>query len=214
MGSLNVFSKVVSNDSDKLILVDADDCVVGHLEKSACHDGTGVLHRAFSIFVFNADGCLLIQQRAAQKRLWPNYWSNSCCSHPRQNESMAFAVQRRCEEELGFRTPLQFVYKFEYSAVFEDVGGEHELCSVYLGSFTGSPRINTTEIQAWRWISPTDVDRSMDSGNVLYTPWFRKEWQRLKKDYSHLIPGTRALEQNPARYEQSAGTSSRRFTSH
>ncbi|MBV8742173.1 MAG: NUDIX domain-containing protein, partial [Sinobacteraceae bacterium] len=82
-------------ESDSLILVDESDREVGHLDKVRCHDGHGVLHRAFSLLIFNADGELLLQQRAASKPLWPLYWSNSCCSHPRRFESMDVATRRR-----------------------------------------------------------------------------------------------------------------------
>jgi len=180
----NVTSKIVSDESERLILVDAADQVLGHLDKSACHDGEGVLHRAFSLFIFNAAGELLIQQRASSKRLWPDFWSNSCCSHPRAGETMELAVQRRCEQELGFRTPLRFLYKFEYSAQFEELGSEHELCSVYVGTFQGGPRVNTTEIKAWRWIAPAELEQELQSQPQLFTPWFKLEWQRLREEFA------------------------------
>ena len=87
-------------DPDSLILVDAADRAVGQLSKSRCHEGKGVLHRAFSLLIFNAAGDLLIQQRSPAKRLWPMYWSNSCCSHPRSGEDMESATRRRLREEL------------------------------------------------------------------------------------------------------------------
>ena len=128
------------------MLVDTADHIVGHLDKSSCHDGEGVLHRAFSLFIFNARGELLMQRRHASKRLWPGFWSNSCCSHPRQGETMEDAVQRRCEQELGFRTPLNYLYKFEYHARFGDLGSEHELCSVYVGNFDG--KLSSTSLRS------------------------------------------------------------------
>ena len=118
-------------DSDALILVDEADRSLGLLSKALCHEGRGVLHRAFSLLIFNACGELLIQQRAAAKRLWPMYWSNSCCSHPRGDESLEAATQRRLYEELGIRCPLQFLFKFQYQAQFDATGAENELCSVY-----------------------------------------------------------------------------------
>ena len=101
-------------DVDSLILVDDADRELGSLTKAACHDGDGVLHRAFSLLIFNDAGELLLQQRAPTKRLWPLYWSNSCCSHPRWAESMEAATRRRLYEELGLRCPLQFLFKFQY----------------------------------------------------------------------------------------------------
>ena len=120
-------------DSEALILVDEADRSLGVLSKALCHEGRGVLHRAFSLLIFNERGELLIQQRAASKRLWPMYWSNSCCSHPRGDESLETATQRRLYEELGIGCPLQFLFKFQYQAQFDATGAENELCSVYIG---------------------------------------------------------------------------------
>ncbi len=160
----------------------------GHLPKAQCHDGDGVLHRAFSLFIFNPAGELLLQQRAPQKRLWPNFWSNSCCSHPRQGETLDIAVQRRCEEELGFRTPLKFVYKFEYSAQYLDLGSERELCSVFVGSFDGSPTVNATEIKAIRWIAPDALDTELAEQPDTFTPWFLMEWRALRENHPAALP--------------------------
>ena len=106
--------RVVSFDSERLILVDAADREIGHASKADAHVGKGILHRAFSLFVFNSAGELLLQQRAPGKPLWPGYWANSCCSHPRGGEDMETATQRRLSEELGFTCPLEFVFKFQY----------------------------------------------------------------------------------------------------
>src|ERR1700749_414396 len=143
--------EVATADSDELILVDEADREVGHLSKARCHDGQGVLHRAFSLLIFNDAGELLLQQRASGKRLWPLYWSNSCCSHPRRAESMETAIHRRLHEELGLRCPLQFLFKFQYQAQWDDTGAENELCSVFIGRSTDSVKINRDEILAWRW---------------------------------------------------------------
>lgn len=170
-----------------MILVDADDNVLGHLDKSSCHDGEGVLHRAFSLFIFNSAGELLLQKRAAGKRLWPGYWSNSCCSHPREGEDMADATQRRCEQELGFRTPLQFLYKFQYAARFGALGGENELCSVYTGVFDGEVSVNATEIEAWQWLPPAELNRQLAKDPDSFTPWFKLEWQSIQQQFADTI---------------------------
>ncbi len=176
-------NEIVSSDEESLILVDSDDRELGFLDKSACHDGAGVLHRAFSLFVFNERGELLIQQRAEDKRLWPSYWSNSCCSHPRRGESMETAVGRRLEQELGMNIALRYRYKFEYSASFEDLGTEHELCWVYTGFATGEPLINTAEIASWRWVDGDLLTRQLDTEPERFTPWFKMEWQRLRREF-------------------------------
>jgi isopentenyl-diphosphate delta-isomerase len=170
---------VVSSEEEQLVLVDSNDRALGTSSKSACHDGTGILHRAFSLFVFNRSGDLLIQRRHASKRLWPLYWSNSCCSHPRAGEDIDEAVGRRLEQELGLTVNLSYIYKFEYTATFADLGSEHELCSVYAGVATTAPVINTTEIADWRWIAPAALDAELVATPERFTPWFKLEWSAL-----------------------------------
>ena len=176
--------EVASADSEALILVDEADREVGHLSKTKCHDGQGVLHRAFSLLIFNGAGELLIQQRSAAKRLWPLYWSNSCCSHPRRFESMETAIHRRLYEELSLRCPLQFLFKFQYQAQFETEGSEAELCSVFIGRSQDVVRTDPREIQAWRWIHPEALETEMSgSGAGQFTPWFKLEWTRIWRDH-------------------------------
>lgn len=175
-------------DSDALILVDAADHSVGQLSKALCHEGRGIRHRAFSLLIFNGSGQLLIQQRARAKRLWPLYWSNSCCSHPRSGESMETATQRRLYEELGVSCPLQFLFKFEYQAQFDASGAEHELCSVFIGRCTDSLRVDTREISAWRWISPDGLQAEFNThGAGKFTPWFVMEWARIGRDHREAV---------------------------
>lgn len=176
-------TEVVSSDREPLILVDHDDREVGQLEKSACHDGEGILHRAFSLFIFNSAGEVLLQQRAAGKRLWPAYWSNSCCSHPRAGETMEDAIGRRLHQELGLTADLRFVYKFEYSAAYGELGTEHELCWVYVGSTSAEPAINATEISAWRWVPPAELTREIAVHGERFTPWLKMEWARLQQEF-------------------------------
>ena len=171
--------KVVSSESEELILVDADDNEIGFLSKAASHNGDGVLHRAFSIFLFNADGELLLQQRSPSKRLWPGYWSNTICSHPRRGESMQVATQRRLMDELHVECELEFVYKFAYQANFGDAGSEHELCHVYLGHAPPGVRPNDHEIASVRYISAAGLERKFAEEPGTITPWFTQEWREL-----------------------------------
>lgn len=175
---------VVSSEAEPLILVDADDREVGHASKADCHNDHGILHRAFSLFVFNEGGELLLQQRSLGKRLWPGYWSNSCCSHPRQGEDMREATQRRLQQELGLRCALRYLYKFEYQADYGGLGAEHELCSVYLGRSDAPVRANRNEVAAWRYVSPAGLDREIVGHPEHFTPWLKLEWQRLRRDFS------------------------------
>ena len=124
---------VVSSDDEALILVDEDDREIGSRSKLACHEREGVLHRAFSVFLFTSDGKVLLQRRSPGKLLWPGYWSNACCSHPRAGEELSEAVHRRMQQELGVAAEVEFVYKFIYQAAFDDVGSEHSSVLYGLG---------------------------------------------------------------------------------
>jgi len=173
-------AEIVSFDSEPLILVDGDDQPVGELNKEDRHRIGGQLHRAFSLFIFNDKKELLIQKRAQGKALWGGYWSNSCCSHPRVGETTEVAVARRSQEELGFSTEMEFIYKFEYTAHFENRGTEHELCSVFVGHYQGEPDINYEEISSCMWVSAEDVSVMLKDEETPTTPWFAMEWDQLQ----------------------------------
>ena len=178
----------IAADSEPLILVDETDREVGHLSKARCHQGRGVLHRAFSLLIFNGAGEWLLQQRAPSKRLWPLYWSNSCCSHPRRAETLEAAIHRRLYEELGLRCPLHFLFKFQYQAQFDAAAAEHELCSVFIGRCTGPVNINRNEIVAWRWSTPEALQAEMTGPAAeSFTPWFVLEWERIWRDHREVI---------------------------
>lgn len=182
-------SRVVSFESERLILVDAADREIGHASKADAHAGKGILHRAFSLFVFNSAGELLLQQRAAGKPLWPGYWANTCCSHPRGGEDMDTATQRRLSEELGFTCPVEFVYKFQYHAEYREAGSETELCWVYVGTSDAPVQVNDTEIAAWRYVKPEILDREIAEIPNRFTPWLKMEWQRLRGEFFARLPG-------------------------
>jgi isopentenyl-diphosphate Delta-isomerase len=136
------------------------------------------------LLIFIDQGELLIQQRSPGKRLWPLYWSNSCCSHPRSHETLEFATKRRLQEELGIDCPLQYLFKFQYQAQFDATGAEHELCSVYIGRSADTPSINTAEINDWRWVSPEALEQEFEAqGGRAFTPWFMLEWARIWRDH-------------------------------
>lgn len=176
---MNASHKIVSSESEELILVDEADNETGYLAKSDCHDGAGILHRAFSLFLFNDAGQLLLQQRSDSKRLWPGFWSNSICSHPRRGESLAEATQRRLQDELNIESELEHVYRFTYQAGFGDAGSEHELCHVYLGRTPRDIHPNEHEIAAIRFVSAKDLEGEFEDRPDSLTPWFRMEWQAL-----------------------------------
>jgi isopentenyl-diphosphate delta-isomerase len=170
-----------------LILVDAEDNVLGYETKEKCHQGKGILHRAFSIFIFNESKELFIQERSGLKPLWPLYWSNSVCSHPRLGETDFEAAYRRLKEEIGVETPLQFLFKFQYRASFKDIGSENELCSVYIGTTDVPIVANPGEIAEWRYIDLEELDRDIKARPEIYTPWFKMEWRRIKKNHMKAV---------------------------
>lgn len=174
---------VVSSDSEELILVDEHDTEIGVLSKAGCHDGDGMLHRAFSIFIFNRDGELLLQRRSGEKRLWPMYWSNSCCSHPRRGETMDEATHRRLYQELRMTGELHYLFKFQYQARFGDLGAENELCWVYVGHSDDDVLANPHEVADWRWVKPERLDDELERRPQDFTPWFKLEWPRVKEGF-------------------------------
>ncbi|NBO33464.1 MAG: isopentenyl-diphosphate Delta-isomerase [Actinobacteria bacterium] len=175
----------VSFDDEQLVLVDADDAVTGHCSKAEAHRGDGLLHRAFSIFLFADADTVLLHRRAAAKPLWAGFWTNSVCSHPRRGESYAFATRRRLREELGVAAALQCLYRFEYHAAFADKGSEHELCSVFVGRLGQDQTVcpNPTEIAEWAWFDCAEVDRRVADAAGEFTPWFLLEWARLRGEF-------------------------------
>jgi isopentenyl-diphosphate delta-isomerase len=184
-GTANMDSahRVVSSEAEDLILVDADDNETGFLSKAQAHDGRGILHRAFSVFLFNEKGEMLLQQRVGTKRLWPGYWSNSCCSHPRRGESMQTATRRRLRDELNVDAELEYVYKFSYQAGFGELGSEHELCHVYLGSVRGDVQANDHEIESVRFVNVADLEAEFEATPEQFTPWFLMEWRALRENH-------------------------------
>ena len=177
IGMIN--EKVVSFNSEMLIVVDEDDNILDYKSKVDCHQGDGILHRAFSIFIFNSEMKLLLQKRSDQKLLWPLFWSNTCCSHPRKGETMDMAIHRRLREEIGFDAELKYLYKFIYQANFSEIGAENELCSVYIGKSEDSVGVNDNEIAEWRYISIADLTSEISENSQLFTPWLKMEWDRL-----------------------------------
>ena len=164
---------------DKLVLVDRKDRQIGVCEKMQCHVGDGLLHRAFSVFVYGPHGRVLLQQRSAAKPLWPMYWSNACCGHPLPDEDVRTAAQRRTQEELGISCEARFLYKFRYQARYSDEYSENELCHVFASDFSGELAPDPAEIAAWRWIAPDELTREIESYPERFSPWMKLEWAEL-----------------------------------
>lgn len=150
----------------------------GSIEKLECHSNGGILHKAFSVFLFDELGRLCLQQRSDKKMLWPLAWSNSCCSHPHWNEKDPDAVKRRIFEELGCHaTQLSEIFIFSYEAAYLKSGHEKELCAVWVGQLVASEiQPNYDEVAAVAFLYPSDVSRALSSSPAQFTPWFSIEW--------------------------------------
>ena len=163
-----------------VVLVNTRDEVVGAKDKVEAHLGDGVLHRAFSVFIFTERGELLLQKRSATKLLWPGYWSNTCCSHPEGGESVVAAGERRLSEELGFTCALREVGKFRYTARYGKIGAERELCSILVGSYSGQAiRVDEDEVEEIRWVSMDELRDEVKEYPRRYTPWLKIELRKL-----------------------------------
>ncbi len=163
-----------------VILVDEFDNPLGTMEKMKAHAG-GELHRAFSVFIFNDDDELLLQQRALSKYHSPALWTNTCCSHPREGEETKDAAHRRMMEEMGFDCEFEEAFSFTYLA---DVGSgltEHEFDHVFIGRSNASPRINPEEVNDWVWMTMDKLRREIKKSPEKYTVWFRIAFDQVER---------------------------------
>lgn len=157
---------------EQVILVDENDNPIGLMPKMEAHE-KALLHRAFSVFVFNDNNELMIQQRAMHKYHSPGLWTNTCCSHQREGESNIEAGMRRLQEEMGFVTGLEETTSFIYKAPFDNGLTEHEYDHILIGYFNDNPNINEDEVAAWKWMSLEDVKEDIKNQPELYTAWFK-----------------------------------------
>lgn len=169
---------------ESVILVDEQDRETGTMEKLRAHE-LGLLHRAFSVFLLNDRGEMLLQQRAEGKYHSPGLWSNTCCSHPRPGESVAAAAVRRLQEEMGLACPLHPLHAFVYRAEFSNGLTEHEYDHVFVGRCNAEPVLNPEEVQAWRYISLDELDAELRDAPERYSVWlalcFREVAPLLRK---------------------------------
>jgi isopentenyl-diphosphate delta-isomerase len=165
---------------EHVVLVDENDRPIGTMDKMEAHR-IGALHRAFSILVFNSQGDVLIQKRADSKYHSAGLWTNTCCSHPRPDESLTDASARRLREEMGIDAQPRFLYKFTYRIDLEDGLVEHEVDHVFTATFDGMPNANPEEVQEWKFIPVVDLLKDVAFSPERYTYWFRLI---LKHQYS------------------------------
>jgi isopentenyl-diphosphate Delta-isomerase len=156
----------------QVVLVDSMDNEIGVMEKMEAHR-KGLLHRAFSILIYNSRNEMLLQKRAHTKYHSANLWSNACCSHPQPKESILTAAHRRLLEELGIETPLTYSHKFIYQAALENELVEHECDHVFSGTFDGTPEINQTEVAECKFMTIPDLLRNVKQHPEQYTTWFK-----------------------------------------
>jgi len=157
---------------EKVILVDTNDNPIGLMNKLEAHE-KAVLHRAFSVFILNGKNELMLQQRAQHKYHSPLLWTNTCCSHQRENETNIQAGTRRLREEMGFETELKEMFHFIYKAPFDNGLTEHELDHVMIGYYNNMPDINKEEVESWKWMKIEDVKNDMITNPDQYTIWFK-----------------------------------------
>lgn len=157
---------------EKVILVDTNDNPIGLMNKLEAHE-KALLHRAFSVFILNDKNELMLQQRAHHKYHSPLLWTNTCCSHQRENETNIQAGTRRLREEMGFETELKEMFHFIYKAPFDNGLTEHELDHVMIGYYNDIPVINDEEVESWKWMKIEDIKKDMIENPNIYTVWFK-----------------------------------------
>jgi len=166
--------------SAQVILVNNADEPIGTMEKMEAHR-KGLLHRAFSVFIFNSRGEMLLQQRAAHKYHSPNLWTNTCCSHPFPGEGSMEAAHRRLMEEMGFDTPLEKAFHFTYRTDFDNGLTEHEFDHVFTGIYNGPVNPDPEEVQAYRYADPEALRADIAENPGAYTSWFKIALPRLEE---------------------------------
>ena len=166
--------------SQQVILVNDQDEAIGTMEKMEAHQ-KGLLHRAFSVFIFNSKGEILLQQRAQDKYHSAGLWTNTCCSHPQPGENIIESAQKRLGEEMGFTTSLTKVFDFTYRASFENGLIEHEFDHVFTGEYDGEVNYNPIEVMNFSYRSLDEIMRSMQTEPEIYTAWFRLAYPRIER---------------------------------
>ncbi|HVU56147.1 MAG TPA: isopentenyl-diphosphate Delta-isomerase [Puia sp.] len=157
--------------AEEVILVDEYDTPVGVMEKMEAHR-KALLHRAFSVYIFNRKGEMLLQRRALTKYHSAGLWTNACCSHPRPGEDTCQAARRRLSEELGFTVALEKIFDFRYKTEFDNGLTEYEFDHVYAGYYDQGVYPNVEEVSEYRWLSPAALEADLEESSSMYTTWF------------------------------------------
>ena len=170
---------------EMVVLVDEHDNELGVMEKMEAHE-KGVLHRAFSVFVFNQNDELMLQRRAFHKYHSGGLWTNTCCSHPRPHEVVMAAGNRRLQEEMGMTAPLEEAFTFVYRADLDNSLTEHELDHVLVGRTDTQPVINREEVESWKYMSLQDVRAAIDRTPAAFTEWFKICFDQVELHFTRL----------------------------
>lgn len=172
---------------ENLILVDENDKPMGKLEKVLVHQ-LGLLHRAFSIFIFNKKGELLMQQRSDEKYHSPGLWTNTCCSHPRYGENLADAIKRRLHEEMGMAYQTAFAFSFIYKVKFDNGLTEHEFDHVYFGVTDELPKSDLSEVKNWKYTNFQNLESEINLHPENYTEWMKICLPKVQYHYDKIFP--------------------------
>ncbi len=167
--------------SENIILVDKNDVQIGRGEKLQVHKD-GLLHRAFSIFIFNSKNELMLQKRHKEKYHSGGLWSNTCCSHPKDGENTLKAAHRRLKEEMGFDCDLKKKISFSYKIEFGNGFIENEVDHVILGKFDGQPILNPKEVEDYKYVTKNELLEDVKNNPDIYTYWFKKIISRVIND--------------------------------
>ena len=163
-----------------VVLVNKNNQPLGTMEKMEAHE-RGELHRAFSIFIFNAEGQMMLQRRADDKYHSPGLWTNTVCSHPRTGEKIAEAAHRRLIEEMGFDCDIKEVFSFIYKADVGDGLTEHEFDQVFMGTCDAEPKPNPDEVGDWKYVWPGELYADVEKHPENYTVWFKIALKKVKE---------------------------------
>lgn len=165
-------------ERNNVVLVDENDNAIAEMEKLVAHE-QGCLHRAFSVFVFNGKGELLLQQRANHKYHGAGLWTNTCCSHPQWGETVVLSAEERLNYEMGMQCDLKLVYSFIYNERVENNLTEHELDYIFVGYSDQNPVLNRDEVQDYKWINADKIISDIKNNPSRYTVWFKQAFPEL-----------------------------------
>lgn len=165
---------------ETIILVNEKDEEIGLEDKLKCHQGKGILHRAFTILVSNKKGELLLGRRSKNKLLWPFCWETACSSHPKPGEDLIESAEKRLKEELGVVCKLRYNGKFQYQTKYKNIGSENEMCWLLSGKYEGEVMPNPEEVAEHKWINIEDLKKALSQNPQKYAPWLKPALETLE----------------------------------